>query len=178
MFDRLFGKGNRQAVANTPIPVMLAATASVAPDSEVSYHADLIERFTGHHVALRKVFATLRGHTAADRFKEAEKSLQTFRHAFTGHLLEENVKLYTYLTKCLAADEGSLEVMLDMRAEMMRIGKSVMGFVGCYVAIGINADNKRRFLVELDAVGEVLVERMEREEDSLYTMYMPPEAFI
>lgn len=161
-----------ESAAATPL-----TTVHYAPGTEIGYHPDLVPRFQKTHQALQKLYASIKAQTEDDEFVDAQKSLDAFRKALTGHLLEENVKLYTYLARCLASDPASKGLMGSMKSEMGRIGTTVMAFIEEYTQSGITPFNKRQFLSGWDGIGAVLTDRIEREETSLYTMYMPPSAF-
>lgn len=160
----------RGQVPATPVP-------NCAPGTEIRYHPDLIARFRGHHASLRKLFDATRNHAENDEFAAALKSLKSFRQVLTTHLLEENINLYTYLSKCLARDPDSKELITGMKSEMGQIGRSVMRFMQEYTNAGITPFNKKRFLDELTEMGKLFADRLEREETSLYTLYMPVDAF-
>lgn len=160
-------------VAATPSLVVL----HYAPGTEIGYHPDLIARFQMTHQALQKLYASILAATEGNDFVAAQKSLDAFRKTLTGHLLEENVKLYTYLARCLAADPANKDLIGSMKSEMGQIGTTVMTFIKQYAASGITPFNKRQFLDGWGGIGVVLTDRIDREETSLYTMYLPPSAF-
>lgn len=64
-----------------------------------------------------------------------------------------------------------------MKREMGQIGRVVRDFIRHYREHGVNDDNIVKFTGELEGIGETLTDRIEREETSLYTLYMPPENF-
>lgn len=183
MFRKLFawGRGDQAAAAKiparAPAPVPKPVPARYAPGTEITYHPDLIPRFKGHHASLLKLFKAIHTCASNDDFANAQKALRQFRNVLGEHLLEENIKLYTYIAKCVAEDAHSSELMSNMKAEMGETGTVVMRFVRHYGEYGIVADTKRKFLEELDVIGAALVDRIEREENSLYTMYLPPGSF-
>lgn len=148
-----------------------------APGTEIGYHPDLIPRFQKTHQALQKLYASIKGSAEDNDFVAAQKSIDAFRKTLTGHLLEENVKLYTYLARCLAADPDNKDLIGSMKSEMGQIGTTVMAFIKQYTASGITPFNKRQFLEGWESIGAVLTDRIDREETSLYTMYLPPSAF-
>lgn len=154
-----------------------ADTHRYAPGTEIGYHPDLIPRFQMTHQALQKLYVSIKTQTEHGQLADAQKSLDAFRKALTGHLLEENVKLYTYLARCLAVDPANNELMASMKSEMGQIGTTVMAFIKTYTQSGITPFNKRLFLDGWDEIGAILADRIEREETSLYTMYLPPDAF-
>lgn len=182
----LFGKKKSSAdagsVSATKKVSMLAAhfapsATDFAPGTEIAYHADLIGRFKMTHNALRKLFDAVKTQAADGQFADAQKSLEAFRKTLTGHLLEENIKLYTYLTMCLVSDADSKDLMASMKTEMGRIGGTVMAFVRDYSHSGISPANQQAFLEGWSEIGATLADRLEREETSLYSMYMPPQSF-
>lgn len=154
-----------------------AESPQFAPNTEIPYSADLIQRFKGHHASLVKTFGSIRSFAAANDFAGAGKSLATFRQILMAHLLEENVKLYTYLGKCLAHDKDNRALMISMKSDMDKIGGAVMRFLNGYIESGVTPKTKIGFIQELDKIGSVLTQRIENEESMLYTMYLPPSAY-
>lgn len=180
-------KASNAAVAtiSSRLPSALEARAAAAspialryaPGTEIGYHPDLIPRFQKTHQALQKLYVSIQVATEGNDFVGAQKSLDAFRKTLTGHLLEENVKLYTYLARCLAADPANKDLIGSMKSEMGQIGTTVMTFINQYSQTGLTPFNKRQFLEGWGGIGAVLTDRIEREETSLYTMYLPPSAF-
>ncbi len=174
-------RADTQSVAQSPpatgIGAIKPTPQRVAPGTEIGYHPDLIPRFQKTHETLKKLYDSVKSEVESDQFIAAQKSLDSFRKTLTGHLLEENIKLYTYLTKCLSADPDNKALMVSMKSEMGKIGTAVMAFITDYDASGITAFNKKQFLAGWGGIGETLADRIEREETSLYTMYMPPSVF-
>jgi len=165
------------AVAADDPAALKPAASRHAPGTEIGYHPDLIARFRKAHEALQRLYVSMKNQVEQGDFATARKTLDAFQKALTGHMLEENVLLYTYLAKCLASDPDSRELMKSMKVEMGKIGSTAAGFVKEYADSGITPFNKRQFLEGWDKIGAVLTDRIEREETSLYTMYMPPDAF-
>ena len=176
MFEWLFRKKPVPAPVHGPA-VVSRVKRNYAPDSKIAYHPDLIQRLENHHASLLKLFGLIKTQTEEGNLAGTHSSLQTFRQILTSHLLEENVKLYTYLTKCLCNDDDSKALMLSMKSQMGSIGSVVMRFLNGYINKGVTRDNKDQFLKELDEIGVALVQRIENEEKTLYTMYMPPQSF-
>lgn len=148
-----------------------------APGTEIGYHPDLIGRFHGTHAALRQLHASIKDHVERSDFSAAQGRLDAFRKTLTAHLLEENVKLYTYLAKCLETDADNRDIIVSMKSEMGRIGTTVLAFINEFIGSGITSANERDFRERWDGIGAVLVDRIEREESTLYAMYLPPGAF-
>ena len=153
------------------------STDNFAPGTRIAYDPQLIERFEGHHASLLKTFGLI--HKAAEErnYTSVQTALGRFRRLLQEHLLEENLRLYVYLNKCLANDSGSNQIVLSMKDEMNQIGRTVMTFLNHYESTGINETNIAGFVIELGQVGAALTDRIEREERSLYTLYLHPESY-
>lgn len=82
-----------------------------------------------------------------------------------------------YLTHCLRPDPASYELAREMRSEMSVAGKKVSAFITHYCEFGANDDNHARFIGELQGIGEALTGRIGREENSPYTLHLPPDAY-
>lgn len=170
LFGLNLGKGEDPDVPAT-------AVVQTAPGTEISYSAGLIPHFLDTHKELAALIAQLHDSAAAGRYADAEKTLHRFKSVLYAHLLEENVRLYTYLSYCVKGDADGTELMGDMRLEMGRIGRDVTRFIKAYTETGISAGNVAAFLQQLDAIIEKLRDRLQREENSLYTLYQPPSSF-
>lgn len=99
--------------------------------------------------------------------------LREFHSNLQTHLLVENVRLYVYLQHQLASDTANAEIINDFRREMDGIGRTVIKFIRKYSEMVFDEDNAKIFEVELNDIGAALTERIKREEETLYMLYMP-----
>ncbi|NMM27515.1 MAG: hypothetical protein HHJ12_09595 [Glaciimonas sp.] len=88
-------------------------------------------------------------------------------------MLTESVRLYIYLEHALAQDAESHALIHELRHEMEGIGKAVLEFLGKYHQLAVQPNLVASFGNDLSAVGKVLVERIQREESTLYPLYLP-----
>lgn len=149
-----------------------------APGTEISYASGLIPHFLDTHKELAALIAELEDAAKSARYGEAEKILHALKSTLYAHLLEENVRLYTYLSYCVKGDVDHTELMSDMRLEMGRIGRDVTRFIKAYTETGISAGNIEAFVQQLGGITQKLHDRLQREESSLYTLYQPPAHFV
>lgn len=163
----------------TPRPAVpvVAQTRESAPGTEIRYDPHLVPRFVEAHHQLTNLIGELAALTRNGQYDQAMKALHQFKVSLYDHLLEENVRLYTYLTYCLREDADGRELMDDMRREMGQIGRTATRFIKAYTDTGISAGNAQAFLQQLNSVASVLQDRVRREEQSLYTLYQPPSHF-
>lgn len=170
LFGLTLGKGEDAAVPPE-------AATQTAPGTEISYAPGLIAHFRDTHQELAALIDQLHDAAGAGRYGDAEKALHTFKSVLYAHLLEENVRLYTYLSYCVKGDVDGAELMSDMRLEMGRIGRDVTRFIKAYTETGISAGNVASFLQQLGGITAKLHDRLQREESALYTLYQPPGHF-
>jgi len=150
-----------------------ARAHSVAPGTHISYSPDLIDKLRADHAELLNVFMAIQASTTAGDLQQASAKLGEFRRALQAHLLTENVRLYVYLEHMLATDKLSHDLMHDFRSDMADIGKAVIDFLNKYRDLAVRPDLAESFPAELATVGAVLTERIQREEDTLYPLYIP-----
>lgn len=170
LFDLLFGKKDA-APAVATAPSMPAEQAVTAPGTNIHYHADLVDKLTGDHRLLLKLFGETQAAADGGDVVAAAARLEEFRVALQGHLLTENIRLYVYLEHLLADDAQSHQLIHEFRHEMDGIGKAVVGFLGKYRDLALHPELAGEFAEELAGVGKVLVERIRREEETLYPLY-------
>lgn len=172
LFDMLFGKKEPSPRAAAPVQAPVAQ-ASAAPGTRIHYHADLIDKLTGDHRHLLALFGETQAAAGRGDVAAAAARLEAFRSALQGHLLTENVRLYVYLEHLLAGDPASHALIHEFRHEMDGIGKALVAFLGKYRDLATRPDLAAAFAEELAAVGGILVQRIEREEGTLYPLYTP-----
>lgn len=179
MFEWLFGKKEHvqtvskvpAAKPSAPAAVSPPESATVAPGTGIHYHPELIAKLSQDHQLLLKLFAQTQDAARQGDVVEAARQLDAFRTQLQGHLLTENVRLYVYLEHALASDASSHQLMRAFRHEMDEIGKVVVDFLGTYRDLAKRPDLAPAFLQALDGIGVVLVERIHREEETLYPLY-------
>jgi hypothetical protein len=130
-----------------------------------------------HHNGLLGLSTKARETAQASKFDETKKCVHKFKLLLNEHLLEKNLRLYTYLTCCLKANPEGLELTRDTRRETSGVSRKATLFITHYIDAGINAENRAAFLEELAQIKEMLSDSFAREERSLYTMYQPPQAY-
>ena len=182
MFKRLFslfGHGNETEATPAPAPIQQAPAASgpVAPGTELSYDANLVEQLMADHKKLLGLYGEIAASLEQLDYEAIHQQLRTFTSMLRGHLLTENIKLYVYLSHNLATDPENLELMTELRREMGHIGRKVNQFLTRYAEWPWTSELQQSFPGEFQRIGEVLGDRIGREEDTLYTLYLPPNAY-
>ena len=171
---RIFGFNVGTSKPAAPAAVQVGESA---PGTEIRYDPGLVPRFVEAHHRLTALIGELAALTRNEQYDQAAKALHQFKVSLYEHLLEENVRLYTYLTYCLREDADGRELMDDMRHEMGQIGRTATRFIKAYTETGISAGNAQALLEQLGGVAAVFQDRVQREEQSLYTLYQPPSHF-
>ena len=151
-----------------------APEQQVAPGTQIRYDAGLINHFKAHHDTLTELLAGVRASAQNGDYGKTLHSVLEFKQLLSEHLLEENLRLYTYLIHCMDADPAGKERLLGMRKEMSTMARKVRDFMHKYEARGVDSGNATDFLEDLDEVSRSLGERFAREESSLYPLYRPP----
>ncbi len=140
----------------------------------IGYDAALIERFLKDHRRLFSLHRRARRAALARDTETIQQRLQEFRSLLVEHLLTETVKLYVYLRQCFKTDPERYRAISGYKKEMDSIGKAVLDFVDGYTNTPAQNINFDQLIRTLDELGQVLVERLQREETDLYLMYRPP----
>ena len=171
LFDFLFGKKRRDTQqqsfqTSNGVPIH-------APGTQISYNADLIPQLKAEHQQLLELFGMINMAFSRDDLQLTAKLLEDFRRGIQSHLLTENIRFYIYLEHSLTQDLESMSLMHGFRQEMDTIGKAVLSFLSKYKDIGTRPDFAIPFRKDLEDVGKILVDRITREEETLYPLYFP-----
>lgn len=169
MFDFFKKKGE----AKNEAPAPTAQQYNTAPGTEIRYHPELIEQLQSDHRKLLGIYGEIQQAFDAGDYALVSQKLDAFRSGLQGHLLTENVRLYIYLDRCLASDETNSDLIRGFRREMDGIAKVAMNFLKKYEAIGVDKELAGAFAKDFATIGQVLGERIQKEEQVLYPLYMP-----
>lgn len=162
--------------AEAPIqapPAAPAQSPSQAQGTQISYNPDLVPRLQEEHRHLLKLFGEIEQAFQSNDLEVTAARLEEFRGAVLDHLMTENIRFYIYLEHSLQHDPDSFELMHGFRHEMAGIGKAVLAFLSKYKEIAGQPNLAISFGSDLKQVGEVLVGRIRREEETLYPLYLP-----
>lgn len=175
LFDMLFGRKKDQTPA-APAAATAGSKAqqASAPGTTIHYDPRLVEALKDDHSLLLDIYKAIDAARSEGNLMTVQTRLEQFRMMLQDHLLKENVRLYVYLEHILAGDATSHQLMHEFRHEMDGIGRIVVGFLTKYRQIGIHPELAADFNKDFAAIGEALVARIRREEDTLYPMYAPP----
>jgi regulator of sigma D len=169
--------------APTPAPVVLEArppvseaTAPSKPSPSapvVPYQAGLVDEFKDDHRAQMIKFSAIKNAYTAGNLSSVAEELDHFRIMVQAHLLAENLQLYAYLEHQQAGDPGNHRLIKDFLSEMSCIGNDIISFLAKYREIGTHPELAETFGTDLDRIGVILTARIQREEKTLYPLYLP-----
>jgi Hemerythrin HHE cation binding domain len=158
-----------QAPEARSVPTYRSANAPRAP----AYDSHLIATLQRDHADLVHLFHEIGRLVEQRRDREIPAMLLAFKTRFEAHLIAENVRFYNYVEMSLQSDEENLALIRSFRREMNAIARGVVDFVKKYQRNVFDDVARRSFLSDYAAVGGLLTQRVEREEQSLYPLYQP-----
>ncbi len=166
-----FFKSRSKDSSITPQPVQ--QQTHMAPGTEIRYSPELVATLHDDHQELLGLYGKIEQAFKERRFVEVSSMLADFKSGLSAHLLTENVRLYIYLDRSLAHDPINSDLIRGFRKEMDEIAKVALGFLKKYETIGVDEDLAEHFATDFATIGKVLVERIKKEESTLYPLYMP-----
>lgn len=135
------------------------------------YDAQLVPQLTHDHRELVHAYEQIGLLPERDRWDQLPARLLAFKSQLEAHLLAENVRFYNYVEYTLRDDEENFNLIRDFRREMNAIARGVIDFVKKYQQPLLSSAQRGAFLADYRHVGALLVQRIEREEGSLYPLY-------
>lgn len=169
-FKNLIGRQD-VLVAAQPMSVSVAAPGSAL--RHIGYDAKLIDSLLRGHAELGRIFGNIGESQKAGNFEDIRNLLVQFKTRLDAHLLIENVRFYNYLEQALADDVESAATIRDFRRDMNGIARSVVDFVKRYQSSRFVPAERHQFAADYAAVGKILEQRLDSEENSLYPLYRP-----
>ncbi len=158
------------ALASPPPPVYQPVRTQRAPDP-IQYDQSLVGALTDDHGRLVSIFTQLMPLLKQGDLQGFRNKMAQFKTDFQGHIIKENVKFYVYLEQALANDETNLELIRDFRREMNSISRAVVNFCNKYIESRLDHTAIKQFELESSQIAQALLQRIEREERDLYSLY-------
>ena len=153
-----------------------ATQAGAALRSEIPYDPGLVTALTLQHRSLTTLLVKATSVAQQRQFGEVNSLLTRFKLELDEHLKREHQEFFPYLTVHLKGDDAK-DILREARANSLYIERAVEGFLKHYTGFPVGERTVLRFGMELSGVIEEFCERLEKEEASIYTLYLPPEAY-
>ena len=163
---KLFGRTPDEPAASRP----LSPTAPRAPRAP-RFDEQLVPQLIHDHRELVHLYEQIGLLPERDRWDLLPAQLLAFKSQLEAHLLAENVRFYNYVEYTLRDDEENFNLIRDFRREMNAIARGVIEFVKKYQQPLVTLAERGAFIADYRHVGSLLVQRIEREEGSLYPLY-------
>jgi len=145
-------------------------------EAEVAYDPGLVTALTLQHRSLTTLLVKATSVAQQRDFAEVNGILTRFKLELEEHLRREHREFFPYLSAHLKGDDAN-DVLREARANSLYIERAVEGFLNHYAGYPVGERTVLRFGMELSGVIEEFCERLEKEEATIYTLYLPPEAY-
>lgn len=169
----MFGLFGKKSQGSSDTPSAKQEEFHTAPGTQIHYSPDLIDSLQHDHKNLLNLYGQIDTAFKEQRYEDVSAMLDELKSALNAHLLKENVRLYIYLDHSLAHDPTNSDLIRGFRKEMDDIAKVAIGFLKKYETIGVDEQLASYFSADFATIGKVLVERIQKEEDVLYPLYLP-----
>jgi len=143
----------------------------------IEFDSGLIHHLENDHKELLDLYNQVLGSAKNNEFNILQLSLVEFATSFTTHIEIEDEQLYGYLID-LASGKSALEqkVVSDFADEMKKISVSIFEMLSQSPYIPVTKYTVSKFITEFEKIGEMLTDRIEREEKVLYPIYENSQA--
>ena len=103
-----------------------------------------------------------------NNFVAAQNSVKKFINEYNRHILLEDTQLYIALEEMYADKKHILKTIQTIERDMNAITRAITFFERKFKTI--NYENRDIFMEEFKYIGQVLVDRVELEEERLYPL--------
>lgn len=168
---KLFGGG--QGPRSQALPQGVPPVEQRRAGFGIAYDAGLVPALKRDHADLVKLYGAIGERAQQGDFQQVPQMLMAFKVHLEGHLIAENVRFYNYVENAMQGDSESTALVRSFRREMNAIARGVVDFVKKYQISTFDQQARDEFLADYKTVYGLLAQRIEREEASLYPLYMP-----
>ncbi len=146
---------------------------ATAPGTSIRYSPELIEQLTSEHQDLLNCIIQVIKAAKAFDAPRVGQGLERMRTQLRTHMLSENVRLHLYLKHAFGKDGITGSLVRDFRRDMDMVAREAEAFFERHVGIGDGRYSLNDFLAEFEALGAMINGQMEREECTLFPLYLP-----
>lgn len=141
--------------------------------SGIQHHSTLVEHLVGDHRLLLDSFGVLKKSAESSDARAFKQALQGFKALLVPHLLEEAMRLYTYMRQEFKTrgNADAYQLVNGYKSEMKGIGDAAVRFIETYSVIDDDAIDFQQVCASLQEIGHLLGDRIRREESELYPLY-------
>jgi regulator of sigma D len=172
----LFGSAKAEA-DKMALPPKAQATGGgetrLRPGLSLTYDPGLVRSLLNDHRSLIQIFQEIDAACRAHDIGECKEALGRFQSRLIDHLIVENTRFYLYVKNAMkGSNPAAAEIARSFQAEMHQTAKVVTSFVGKY-SQDEELLQSAAFAQDLQGIGQALAERIDREEKTLYPLYVP-----
>ncbi len=165
--------GGKEEPRSQALPQGVPTLEQRRAGAAIAYDAELVPALKRDHSDLVKLYGLIGERAQSGDFQQIPQMLNAFKVHLEGHLIAENVRFYNYVENGLQGDAENTALVRSFRREMNAIARGVVDFVKKYQVGSFDPAMRAEFLVDYQTVGGLLAQRIEREEGSLYPLYLP-----
>jgi hypothetical protein len=151
--------------------VSLPTQRSQAPGTRIGYDPLLIKRLKADHQRMLDLFTQAQSLLTTHDYDGVKRKLSELRITLQDHLMTASVKFYVYVSRQLANDAAKTAIINEYRREMLVSSRQIMDFLRTYSAVRLDDSFAEPFQIELLVIGSTLVQRIEREQSTLFPLY-------
>lgn len=132
----------------------------------------LVKELEGDHSLLLSNYDKLMECAKEGNFLLLSRLLEDFTVVIINHLNKEDNELYGYLEEIIKEkNKTEIKVFRKFRSEMKNISVTIFSTINQNPNIPVTSDTVDGFIADFAQMGEILIDRIKREEDVLYPMY-------
>lgn len=136
-----------------------------------SHDLKLIPSLTGEHKKMLRMVDEIALSVRDEKLVAATQQLKTLKAALSDHLLTENVRFYGYLENRFPDSSANGKILKEFRTEMDEIAHVALNFIKKYTTVQLEPMQVQAFTSELQVISNALLDRIYREEKTLYPLY-------
>jgi len=142
-----------------------------APGTRIGFDPLLIKRLRSDHRRMLEIFTQAQELLSTRDYDGVKRKLGELHIALQDHLMTASVKLYVYVGRQLASNPAQAAIINEHRRDMLENSRLIMDFLRTYSAVRLDDSFADVFQTEFLAIGATLVQRIEREEGTLFPLY-------
>ena len=137
----------------------------------IAFSAQLISNLQAEHRQVVELYRKVGMHVQRSEFQKIPQQLGHLKREFHRHLMHEDLLFYGYIERKFADQLEQLNRIQSYRKQISSVSNRFNKFTDKWQNQLLNAQNIQQFQTEYNAMGDLLTQHLNHEEQQLYPLY-------
>ena len=144
---------------------------NILDQAPISFSAQLISSLQAEHRQVVELYRKVAVSVKRSEFQSIPHQLGHLKREFHRHLMQEDLLFYGYIERKFADQSEQINMIQSYRKQISSVSHRFNKFIDKWQNQLLSAQNMQQFQTEYNAMGDLLTQHLNHEEQHLYPLY-------